>query len=157
MQLQRVCHNTLPRPISVSLDVKALLVIFALALSSHNALLASSDLGALTNYYHDCPASRGPHAAYVRDTLKRALAGDHAAMRTVIMHDGLFSTGDNEAYSEVPQALLRTLGDTRYASFVVHQPRHVQQAALAVYPDQISGFDRRFPRTAKLYHERFGR
>ena len=131
-------------------------MIFALALTGHNALLASSDLGALTNYYHDCPASRGPHAAYVRDTLKRALAGDHAAMHTVIMHEGLFSTGDNEAYSEVPQALLRTLGDTRYTDFVVHQSPHVQQAALALFPEQIAGFARRFPQTAKLYHERFG-
>ena len=137
--------------------MKALLVICGLALGSCTALSASSDIGPLTNYYHDCPASRGRHAAYVRDTLKRALAGDHAAMGMVIMHEGLFSTGDNEAYSEVPQALLRTVGDARYASFIVHERRQVQQAALALFPEQIPGFARRFPRTAKLYHERFGR
>lgn len=134
--------------------MKALIVICALAFSSHTAQAASSDLGPLSNYYHDCPASHGPHAAYVRDTLKRALTGDYAAMRTVIMHEGLFSTGDNEAYSEVPQALLRTLGDARYAAFVTRQPRHVQTAALALFPEQISGFDRRFPKTAKLYQGR---
>ena len=108
----------------------------------------------LGSYYHDCPASRGPHAAYVRDTLKRALAGDHAAMRTVIMHEGLFSTGDNEAYSEVPQALLRTLGDARYAAFVIRQSRPVQTAALTLFPEQIVGFERTFPKTATLYHGR---
>jgi hypothetical protein len=78
-------------------------------------------------------------------------------MQTVIMRDGLFSTGDNEACSEVPQALLRTLGDARYAAFVIHQSRHIQQAALAVFPEQIPGFAQRYPKTAKLYHERFGR
>ena len=137
--------------------MKTPLAIFALTLSSYAAVAGSSELGLLANYYHDCPASRGPQAAYLRGVITRALSGDHAAMRCVIMHRGIFSTGDNEGYTEVSEALLRTLGDTRYASFVVHQPRHVQQAALAVYPDQISGFDRRFPRTAKLYHERFGR
>jgi hypothetical protein len=76
-------------------------------------------------------------------------------MRLVIMHEGIFSTADNEGYSEVPQALLRTLGDARYAEFITGQPRGVQQAALAVFPEQISAFERRFPKTAKLYHERF--
>jgi hypothetical protein len=115
----------------------------------------SSDLGRLRNYYSDCPASRGPHAAYVRKVLGRALAGEHSAMRTVILHAGLFSTGSNEGYSEVPEALLRTLGDDRYAAFVARQPREVQTLALAVYPEQIPRFESRFPKTAKLYHERF--
>jgi hypothetical protein len=75
-------------------------------------------------------------------------------MRTVIMHDGLFSTGDNEGYSEVPQALLRVLGDDQYAAFVICQPRDVQEAALAVYPERLRAFDRRFPKTSRLYHER---
>jgi len=83
-----------------SLDVRALIIVTcAFVLSGHTGAAAPSrsfDLGLLSNYYHDCPASRGPHAAYVRKVLRRALARDHAAMRTVIMHDGLFSTGDNE-------------------------------------------------------------
>ena len=78
-------------------------------------------------------------------------------MRTVIMHRGPFSTGDNEAYSEVPQALLRVLGDSRYAAFVIQQPRDIQALALSVYPEQIPAFERRFPKTARLYHARFPR
>jgi hypothetical protein len=73
------------------------------------------------------------------------------------MHQGLFSTGDNEGYSEVPQALLRTLGDDRYAAFVIRQPRDVQEAALFVDRGQIRAFEQRFPKTARLYHERFPR
>jgi hypothetical protein len=42
-------------------------------------------------------------------------------MRCVLMHKGIFSTGDNEGCSEVPEALLRTLGDIRYANFVSSQ------------------------------------
>jgi hypothetical protein len=49
-------------------------------------------------------------------------------MRSVIMHTGMFSTGDNEGYSEVPEALLRTLGDVRYAAFVsVSRPKSGMQ------------------------------
>ena len=140
-----------------SLDVRALIIVTcAFVLSGHTGAAAPSrsfDLGLLTNYYHDCPASRGPHAAYVRKVLRRALAGDHAAMRTVIMHDGLFSTGDNEG-SEVPQALLRMLRDDQYGAFVIRQPPDVQEAALAVYPERLRAFDRRFPKTSRLYHER---
>jgi hypothetical protein len=141
-----------------SLDVRALIIVTcAFVLSGHTGAAAPSrsfDLGLLTNYYHDCPASRGPHAAYMRKVLRRALAGDHAAMRTVIMHDGLFSTGDNEGYSEVPQALLRMLRDDQYGAFVIRQPPDVQEAALAVYPERLRAFDRRFPKTSRLYHER---
>jgi hypothetical protein len=137
--------------------VKALLAICALAISSYVAVAAPPELGALTNYYHDCPASVGARAGYLRTTIRRALRGDNAAMRLVIIHRGVFSTGDNEGYSEVPQALLNTLGDDHYAEFVIRQPREVQELALAVYPQQIPGFERRFPKTAKLYHERFGR
>ena len=117
----------------------------------------SDDLGLLSDYYYDCPAKNGPRAAYVRKVVNRALAGDYAAMRLVIMHRGLFSTGDNEAYSGVPGALLRTLGDDRYAAFVISQPRDIQQAALAVYPEQGSSFVHKFPKTSKLYHEQFSR
>jgi hypothetical protein len=113
------------RFILVSLDVKALIVVlFALTLSCHTAVATPSEsrgLGLLTNYYHDCPARRGPQADYVRSVIKHALRGDHAAMRSIIMHNGPFSSGDNEGYSEVPQALLRTLGDNRYAAFVISQ------------------------------------
>jgi hypothetical protein len=136
--------------------VKALLAICALGLAVV-AEASSDDLGLLRNYYHDCPASRGPHAAELRRVIHRALSGDHPAMRLVIMHEGIFSTGDNEGYSEVPQALLRTLGDARYAAFVTRQSRHVQTAALSLFPDQISAFERRCPKTAKVYHERFSR
>jgi hypothetical protein len=138
--------------------VKAPIVVtYALLLTSYAAVstpAGSSDLGLLSNYYQDCPARNGQHADYVRSVIKRAIGGDHAAMRTVIMHQGLFSTGDNEGYSEVPQALLRTLGDDRYAAFVVRQPRAIQEAALAVHPEQIRAFERRFPKTASLYHRR---
>jgi hypothetical protein len=86
--------------VEFSLDMRGpIIVTCAFVLSGHTGAAAPSrsfDLGLLSNYYHDCPASRGPHAAYVRKVLRRALARDHAAMRTVIMHDGLFSTGDNE-------------------------------------------------------------
>jgi hypothetical protein len=118
---------------------------------------SSGDLGLLTNYYRDCPASRGPHATELRRVVHRALSGDHSAMRLVIMHEGIFSTGDNEGYTDIPEALLRTLGDARYAEFITGQPRAVQQAALAVFPEQIPDFQRRFPQTAKLYHEGFSR
>jgi hypothetical protein len=88
--------------VEFSLDMRGpIIVTWAFVLSGHTGAAAPSrsfDLGLLTNYYHDCPASRGPHAAYVRKVLRRALAGDHAAMRTVIMlHDGLFSTAITRA------------------------------------------------------------
>jgi len=137
--------------------VKAFLAICSLTLSSYGAVVGSADLGPLTNYYHDCPASRGPQAAHLRNVISSALRGDEAAMRSVIMHEGIFSTGDNEGYGEAPQGLLLTLGDDRYAAFVTRQSHDVRQMALAVYPEQIHGFARRFPKTARLYHERFRR
>jgi hypothetical protein len=137
--------------------VKARLAILILAASSYTAVGASSELGLLTNYYHDCPASHGPQASYLRAVITRALHGDEAAMCRVIMHEGVFSTVDNEGYSEVPQALLRTLGDDRYSGFVTRQPRNVQELALALYPEQIRSFEQRFAKTAKLYHDRFSR
>jgi hypothetical protein len=78
-------------------------------------------------------------------------------MRLLIMHDGIYSTGDNEGCSEVPQALLRTLGDAHYSSFVIRQPSEIQELALRVYPEQIPGFERKFPKTAKLCHDRSAR
>jgi hypothetical protein len=98
--------------------VKALLTVFALTLSSYAAVAASSDLGLLANYW---PASHGRHATHLQSVIKRALRGDEVAMRCVLMHKGIFSTGDNEGCSEVPEALLRTLGDIRYANFVSSQ------------------------------------
>ena len=119
---------------------------------------ASPDkLGLLTNYYGDCPARYGPHSAELRGTIREGLRGDAEAMRLLIIHEGIYSTGDNEGYSEVPQALLRTLGDVRYSSFLIREPAEVQQLALLVYPEQIPEFKRKFPKTAKLYHERFSR
>lgn len=142
-------------------DVKTLIILSCfLGLSSFTVATVPPqplDLGLLANYYGDCPARSGPHAERLQSTIRQALRGDYTAMRLVIMHEGIFSTADNEGYSEVPQALLRTLGDTRYAAFITHQPRDVQQAALAVYPKQISAFKQRFPKTAKLYHEQFPR
>jgi hypothetical protein len=140
---------------SAALDVKALVAIFAVTLSSYAAVAALPDLGLLTKYYHDCPASHGQQASYLRAVITRALRGDEAAMRRVIMHEGVFATGDNEGFSEVPQALLRTLGDDHSAAFVLRQPREIQELALAVYPEQIHAFERNFPKTAKLYRERF--
>ena len=133
--------------------MKAFLSIFALMLNSHAALEALSDLGLLANYYHDCPASRGPHATYLRSVIRHALRGDETAMRSVIMHKGIFSTGDNEGYSEVPDALLRTLGDIRYAAFVGSQPADVRDAALGLVAAHTQKFARAYPRTAKLYQE----
>ena len=75
--------------------MKAFLQVFALTFSSYTLVAASSDLGLLVNYYHDCPASRGPQAAYLKSVIRRALRGDESAMRSVIMHKGIFSTGDN--------------------------------------------------------------
>ena len=120
-------------------------------LSSHAALAASSGLRLLANYYHDWPASRGPHAAHLRSVIRHALRGDEAAMRSVIMHKGIFSTGDNEGYSEVPDALLRTLGDVRYAAFVSSQSADVRGAALGLLAAHRHDFARAYPRTAKLY------
>jgi hypothetical protein len=91
--------------------VKALLTVFALTLSSYTAVAASSDLDLLANYYHDCPTSHGPQATHLQSVIKRALRSDEVAMRCVLMHKGIFSAGDNEGCSEVPEALLRTLGD----------------------------------------------
>ena len=116
-------------------------------------MAAASDLGLLANYYQDCPASHGPHAAYLRSVIRRALRGDEAAMRSVIMHKGIFSTGDNEGYSEVPDALLRTLRDIRYAAFVGSQPADVRDAALGLVAAHTQKFARAYPRTAKLYQE----
>lgn len=72
-------------------------------------------------------------------------------MRCVIMHTGIFSTGDNEGYTEVPEALLLTLGDVRYANFVSSQSAEVRDAALLL-PSHTQGFARTYPRTAKLCH-----
>jgi hypothetical protein len=132
--------------------VKALFAIFTLTFSSYASVAASSDLGLLANYYHDCPASHGPHAAYLHSVIRRALRGDEAAIRSVIMHKGIFSTGDNEGSSEGPEALLRTLGDIRYAAFVTSQSVQVRDAALGLLPAHTQDFARRYPRTAKLYH-----
>jgi hypothetical protein len=142
--------------LNLSTFVQAFLAICTLTLSSYAATAPSSELGLLTNYYHDCPASHGQQAANLRAVIRRALRGDEVAMHRLIMHKGIFSTGDNEGYSEVPEALLRTVGDDRYAAFVRHQARDVQELALAVDSEQIPGFKRRFPKTAKLYYARFG-
>jgi hypothetical protein len=84
--------------------------------------------------------------------IRRALLrGDEAAMRFVIMHKGIFSTGDNEGYSEVPEALLRTLGDVRYANFVSSQSAEVRDAALGLLPAHTVRFARTHRRTARLY------
>jgi len=132
--------------------VKAVFAIFTLTFSSYASVAASSDLGLLANYYYDCPASHGPHAAYLQSVIRSALRGDEAAMRSVIMHKGIFSTGDNEGYSEVPEGLLRTLGDARYAAFVSGQSGEVRDAALGLLPVHTQDFVRTYPRTAKLYH-----
>ena len=131
--------------------MKAFFFVFALILSSHAAVAASSNLGLLANYYDDCPASHGPHAAHLRSVIRHALRGDEAAMRSVIMHKGIFSTGDNEGYSEVAEALLRTLGDLRYAAFVRSQSAEVRDAALDLVAADTQNFARAYPRTAKLY------
>ena len=115
-------------------------------------MAVSSDLGLLASYYHDCPASHGPHATHLQSVIRRALRGDEAAMRSVIMHKGIFSTRDNEGYTEVPEALLRTLGDVRYAAFVSSQSAEVRNAALGLLPVHTQHFGRTYPRTAKLYH-----
>jgi len=109
---------------------------------------ASLNLGLLANYYHDCPASQGLHAAHLRRVIRHALRGDEVAMRSV---KGIFSTGDNEGYSEVPDALLRTLGDVRYAAFVRSQSAEVRDAALDLVAADTQNFARAYPRTAKLY------
>ncbi len=72
-------------------------------------------------------------------------------MRLLIMHKGIFSTGDNEGFSEVPEALLRTVGDVRYAAFVTAQSAEVRDAALGSLPTHTQDFPRTYPRTAKLY------
>ena len=126
--------------------------MFALTLTSYTAVAALSDLGLLANYYHDCPASHGPLATHLQSVIRRALRGDKAAMRSVIMHKGIFSTGDNEGYTEVPEALLQTLGDVRYANFVSSQSAEVRDAALGLLPAHTQDFARVYPRTAKLYH-----
>ena len=123
-----------------------------LTFSSYAAVAEVLDLGLLANYYHDCPASHGPDATYLRSVIRRALRGDEAAMRSVIMHKGIFSTGDNEGYSEVPEALLRTVGDVRYAAFVTSQSAEARHAALGPLPAHTQDFTRTYPRTAKLYH-----
>lgn len=133
--------------------MRVLFVLAAFALKTF-AAGSSEDLGLLTSYYHDCPAGDGPHAAELRHVIRLALGGDAAAMRLLLLHGGIFSTGDNEGYAEVPQALLRTLGDSRYARFIVHQPPDVQQRALDLFPGKIPSFGRRYPKTAELLHDR---
>lgn len=131
--------------------MKTLLPLFALTLNGCAVAAPLSKLGLLADYFHDCPASQGPHAARLRSVIRRALRGDEAAMRSVLLHRGIFSTGDNEGYSEVPEALLRTLGDARYAAFVATQSAEVRDAALSLFGG-TQAFARAYPRTAKLYH-----
>ena len=78
--------------------------------------------------------------------IRRALRGDEAAMRSVIMHKGIFSTGDNEGYTEVPEAVLRTVGDFRYAAFVRSQAAEVRNAALGLLPAHTKHFGRTYPK-----------
>lgn len=74
-------------------------------------------------------------------------------MRKLLLHRGLFSTGDNEAYSEVPTALLLTLGDERYAAFLRRESKSIRRAGLRVEPLQIRNFQRRFPQVTRLYRD----
>ena len=121
----------------------------ASAVPSH----AASDLGPLENYFrNDCIGARGFHRAHVHRVFEQALAGDHDATAAVLMHQGDFATGDNEAWSELPQIFLRTLGDSGYAAFVTSQRAAVRDAALLLFPAQLKDFDRTYPKTAKLYH-----
>ena len=120
--------------------------------------LRDAELGLLRDCFYDCVGAHSPHREYVRSVIKRALAGDRLAMRTLTLHRGLFGTGDNEAYSEISMALLRTVGDSRYAAFVAGESAAVQREALESFGlESFPAFDRKFPKTAKLYHEHFGR
>ena len=117
------------------------------------ACATDPDLGPLAGYYrYDCAGARGPQRDRVREVFRRALAGEHAALRLVFTDRGTFGSGDNEAYSELPQLFLRTLGDERYASFVANQPAAVQESALSLFPEQLPTFEREYPKTARLYH-----
>jgi hypothetical protein len=135
-------------------SIGILIWVFAFAIKPATAgQPRPSDLGPLANYFrHDCVGARGPRRDEVHEVFKRALAGDHSAIRTVIMHRGDFGTGDNEAWSELPEIFLRVLGDAKYAAFVVSQPQAVQDSALFLSPEQLSDFEHRFPKTSKLYH-----
>jgi hypothetical protein len=117
-----------------------------------------AELGPLRNYFYDCVGAHTAHRQYVRSVIKRALAGDRSAMRTLTLHRGVFGTGNNEAYSEVSMALLRTLGDSRYAAFVIDEAPGVQREALRAFRlERFPEFDGKFPKTARLYHAQFGR
>ena len=117
-----------------------------------------AELRPLKDYFYDCVGAHTPHRQYVRGVIKRALAGDRSAMRTLTLHRGLFGTGDNEAYSEISIALLRTVGDSRYAAFVADESAAVQREALDAFGlERFPEFDRKFPKTARLYHAHFGR
>ena len=108
------------------------------------------DLGPLANFYHDCVGSSGPHQRYVRETLRRALAGDFTALHAVFTDHTNFGTGDNEAYTELPPIFLQTLGDNRYAAFAANQPEDVRASVLNFHSEQIPDFARIYPKTAKL-------
>jgi hypothetical protein len=117
-----------------------------------------AELGPLKDYFYDCVGAHTSHRQHVRGVIKRALAGDRSAMRTLTLHRGLFGTGDNEGYSEISMALLRSVGDSRYAAFVADESAGVQREALDAFGlERFPEFDRKFPKTARLYHAHLGR
>ena len=109
---------------------------------------SSSDLGPLSNFYHDCSGAHGRNRRYVHETLKRALEGDYAALHAVFTDPRIYDTGDNEAYTELPCTLLQALGDDRYAAFVTSQPQETQDFALMLSPEDV----RTYPKTSKLFY-----
>ena len=93
--------------------------------------------------------------------LLEACSGDISAMRKVFSHYDRFGSGDNEAWGDVPDVILRETGDKRYANFVVGSESDVRLASLrwlgapgsTLFED--SELSRSFPRTSRLQEAEF--
>lgn len=128
-----------------------ILLIFMSAFCLLNGCMSESKLGPLANFWHDCSAHHSSNKRYAYDTLRRALSGDYAALHAVFFDPIVYDTGDNEAYAELPEMLLKALGDDYYVTFVLSQPGKVQARALGFfYPDQVLELLKKYPKTMRL-------
>jgi len=91
----------------------------------------------------------------------RASSGDTSAMREIFSDYARFGSGDNEAWGDVPDVILREVGDKTYAEFVANSDSNVRSSSLrwlglpgsTLFED--IGLSRSFPRTSQLQQHEF--
>ena len=106
----------------------------------------------------DCIGSRSSCRAFVHQTFERALAGEVTSLHLIFTDHLSFGTSsDSEAWSEVPNAFLQELGDTRFADFLSTEPVSVQESILQFIEHDEPRFSETFPMTSKLYYIRISR